>query len=168
VPKKLFEITLEAISVDEVVARLADPAIGAVATFVGVVRGETDGRKVHHLEYEAYPEMAEDKLRQIGDEMRARWETIRGVAIVHRVGRLPVGETAVVIAISAAHRSELFDALHYAIDRLKEIVPIWKKEVWADGEEWRSEGPGMERQGDKETRRQGDEETRGQGDVVGR
>ena len=141
-PKKLFEIRMETISVDEVVARLADPAIGAVATFVGVVRGETDGREVHHLEYEAYPQMAEDKLRQIGDEMRTRWETICGVAIVHRVGRLPVGETAVVIAISAAHRSGLFDALHYAIDRLKEIVPIWKKEVWADGEEWRSEGVG--------------------------
>ena len=139
-PKKLFEIRMETISVDEVVTRLADPAIGAVATFVGVVRGETDGREVHHLEYESYPQMAEDKLRQIGDEMRARWETIHEVAIVHRVGRLPVGETAVVIAISAAHRSELFDALRYAIDRLKEVVPIWKKEVWADGEEWRSEG----------------------------
>ena len=139
-PKRLFEITLEVISVDEVVTRLADPAIGAVATFVGVVRGETDGREVHHLEYEAYPEMAEETLRQIGDEVRARWETIRQVAIVHRVGRLEVGETAVVIALSAAHRPALFDALHYAIDRLKEIVPIWKKEVWVDGEEWRGEG----------------------------
>ena len=162
-PKKLFEITLEAISVDEVVARLVDPAIGAVVTFVGVVRGETDGREVHHLEYEAYPEMAEDKLRQIGDEMRARWRTVREVAIVHRVGQLQIGETAVVIAISAAHRPELFDALHYAIDRLKEIVPIWKKEVWADGEEWRSGDRRWETrgQGDKEM---GDKGTRGQGD----
>jgi molybdopterin synthase catalytic subunit len=137
---KLFEITTEEIAVDEVVGRLADPAIGAVVTFVGVVRGTTAGRPVRYLEYEAYPEMAERTLREIGDEIRARWQTIRQVAIVHRVGRLQVGETAVVIALSAAHRPEVFDAVHYAIDRLKEIVPIWKKEVWADGAAWRSEG----------------------------
>ena len=83
--------------------------------------------------------MAEETLRQIGDEIRARWKTIREVAIVHRVGRLEVGEIAVVIALSAAHRPEVFDAVRYGIDRLKEIVPIWKKEVWMDGEEWRSE-----------------------------
>jgi molybdopterin synthase catalytic subunit len=136
---KLFEITSAEISVDEVVARLADPANGAIATFVGVVRCETDGREVCYLEYEAYPEMAEEQLQRIGDEIRARWQTIREVAIVHRVGRLQVGETAVVIALSAAHRPEVFDALRYAIDRLKEIVPLWKKEVWVDGEEWRSE-----------------------------
>jgi len=137
---KRFETTTEEISVDEVVARLADPAIGAVVTFVGVVRGTTDGREVRYLEYEAYPEMAEETLRQVGAEVQARWKTIREVAIVHRVGRLQVGETAVVIALSAAHRHEMFDAVHYAIDRLKEIVPIWKREVWTDGEEWRSEG----------------------------
>jgi len=137
---RLFEVTTEGISVDEVVGRLVEPAVGAVVTFVGVVRGTTDDRAVCYLEYEAYPEMAEEALRQIGDEIHTRWETIRQVAIVHRVGRLQVGETAVVIALSAAHRAELFDALHYAIDRLKEIVPLWKKEVWADGEEWRSEG----------------------------
>jgi len=127
------------VSVDEVVARLEDPAVGAVATFVGVVRGTTDEREVRYLEYEAYPEMAERTLRQIGDEIRARWRTIRQVAIVHRVGRLQVGETIVVIALSAAHRAEVFDALRYAIDRLKEITPIWKKEVWTGGAEWRSE-----------------------------
>jgi molybdopterin synthase catalytic subunit len=131
---KLFEVTSDRLSVEEVAGRLADPAIGAVVTFVGVVRNETDGREVRYLEYEAYPEMAE--------ELRSRWQTIREVAIVHRVGRLEVGETAVVIALSAAHRPELFDALHFAIDRLKEIVPIWKKEVWMDGTEWRSEGGG--------------------------
>jgi molybdopterin synthase catalytic subunit len=126
--------------VDEVAGRLADPAIGAVITFVGVVRGVTDGREVRYLEYEAYPEMAEDTLRQIGGEICERWKTVRGVAIVHRLGRLQVGELAVVIALSAAHRSEIFDGVHYAIDRLKQIAPIWKKEVWADGgTEWRSE-----------------------------
>ena len=135
----MFEVTTESISVDEVVARLTDPAIGAVVTFVGIVRGTTDGREVRYLEYEAYPEMAEEALRQIGDEVRVRWKTVREVAIVHRVGRLMVGETSVVIALSAAHRLETFDALHYSIDRLKEIVPVWKKEVWTDGEEWRSE-----------------------------
>ncbi|MFQ6100159.1 MAG: molybdenum cofactor biosynthesis protein MoaE [Anaerolineae bacterium] len=139
---KLFEVTTGGISVDDVVARLADPAVGAMATFVGMVRGETGGRETLYLEYEAYPEMAEGTLRQLGDEIRARWPTIREVAIVHRVGRLEVGETAVVIALSAAHRAELFDALRYGIDRLKEIVPIWKKEVWVDGAEWISEGEG--------------------------
>ena len=140
----LFEITQDDVSVDDVVARLADPAVGAVITFVGLVRGTTEGREVRCLEYEAYPEMAVETLRQIGDEIRERWGTIREVAIVHRVGRLQIGETAVVIALSAAHRPEVFDAVHYAIDRLKEIVPIWKKEVWADGggAEWRSEGDG--------------------------
>ena len=136
---KLFEVTTRNISVDEVVARLADPAIGAVVTFVGVVRNNSEGREVLYLDYEAYPEMAEEALRQIGDEIRARWKTIREVAIVHRVGRLEIGDTAVVIALSAAHRQETFDALRYAIDRLKEIVPIWKKEVWKGGEEWKSE-----------------------------
>ena len=135
----IFKITTEDISADALVSALGDPAIGAVAAFVGVVRGETDGREVRCLEYEAYLEMAEETLRQIGDEIRARWPTIREVAIVHRVGRLEVGETAVVIALSAAHRPEVFDALRYGIDRLKEIVPLWKKEVWVDGEEWRSE-----------------------------
>lgn len=136
---KLFEITTGALSVDEVVSRLADPAIGAVVTFVGVVRGESEGRAVDHLEYEAYPEMAEEALSQIGKDTQTRWPTIQQVAIVHRVGRLEVGETAVVIALSAAHRPGVFDALRYAIERLKEVVPIWKKEVWADGAAWLSE-----------------------------
>ena len=136
---KAFEITTKEISVDEVVGRLSDPSIGAVATFIGVVRGTTGGHEVRYLEYEVYPEMAEVALQQIGDETRARWKTVYEVSIVHRVGRLQIGEIAVVIALSAAHRPEVFDALRFTIDRLKEIVPIWKKEVWTDGEEWRSE-----------------------------
>ncbi len=136
---KLFDITDEKLSADEIVGRLADPAVGAVIAFVGVVRGETEGREVLFLEYEAYPEMAEATLRQIGDEIHQRWTSVREVAIVHRVGRLEIGEVSVVIALSAAHRPEVFDAVHYAIDRLKEISPIWKKEVWTDGAEWRSE-----------------------------
>jgi len=136
---KLFEITTEKLSVDEVVGRLADPASGAVIAFVGVVRGNTDGREVRYLEYEAYPEMAEEVLQQIGDEIQARWKTIQKISIVHRMGRLQIGEVSVVIALSAGHRQQVFDAVHYAIDRLKQIVPIWKKEVWTDGAEWRSD-----------------------------
>jgi molybdopterin synthase catalytic subunit len=135
----MFEVTDRAISVDEVVSRLADPAIGALSTFVGVVRGSTDGRETLYLEYEAYPEMAEKTMAQVGQEVQERWPEIRQVAIVHRTGRLGIGETAVVIALSAAHRRQVFDALHYAIDRIKAFVPIWKKEVWADGAEWKSE-----------------------------
>lgn len=137
--KGRYEITSDALTVDTIVAQLVDPAMGAVVTFVGVVRGETGGREVLYLEYEAYPEMAEQVLEQVADEVRSRWPEIRDVAIVHRVGRLEIGETAVVIALSAAHRAQLFDALHYTIDRVKEIAPIWKKEVWTDGAEWRSE-----------------------------
>ncbi len=137
--QELFEITRAPLSVDDIVARLVHPSIGGVTTFVGVVRGETDGRETQYLEYEAYPDMAEEQLRQIGDEIRQRWPTIREVAIVHRIGRLEVGETIVVIAVSSPHRQETFDATHYAIDRLKEIVPIWKKEAWTNGEAWKSE-----------------------------
>ena len=135
----LIEIVEQTISVDEVVARVANPANGAVVTFIGVVRGVTEGRETLYLEYEAYPEMAEKVLQQIADEIRARWTDIRAAAIVHRVGRLEIGETAVVIALAASHRAQTFDALRYAIDRIKDIAPIWKKEFWADGAEWRSE-----------------------------
>jgi molybdopterin synthase catalytic subunit len=134
-----FEVTTGELSVEEVVARVVSPSIGAVASFVGVARDHTDGRQVRYLEYEHYPGMAEEMLRQVGDEIQARWTTIEKVAIVHRVGRLEPGQISTVIALCAAHREEVFDALCYAIDRLKEIVPIWKKEIWADGAEWKGE-----------------------------
>jgi molybdopterin synthase catalytic subunit len=136
---KLFEITENEIVVDEVVVRLADPANGAIVTFIGVVRNNSDGHETLYLEYEAYPEMAETVLAQVGSEVQERWPEIRQAAIVHRVGRLEIGETAIVIALSAAHRRQMFDALRYAIDRIKAIAPIWKKEIWADGSEWKSE-----------------------------
>ena len=137
----LFKITTQPISLDELLAGLSNPTIGAVGTFVGIVRGVTgtEGHVVDHLEYEAYPEMAEETLRQIGEEIRARWRTVCQVAIVHRVGELAVGEIAVVVAVFAAHRREIFDALRYAIDRLKRIAPIWKKEVWEKGAAWINE-----------------------------
>lgn len=141
-PLTLIELTTAPISTDAVLTRLADPGNGALVTFNGVVRNQSEGRATRYLEYEAYPAMAEATLRQIADEIRERWPDVRGIAIVHRLGHLEIGETAVVIALSAAHRPQLFDALHYAIDRLKAIVPIWKKEVWEDGSAWRSEQGG--------------------------
>ncbi|HDN79239.1 MAG TPA: molybdopterin converting factor [Chloroflexi bacterium] len=133
---KKFEVTQAPISVDEVVNRVNRPSVGGIVTFVGVVRGESRGRKVLYLEYEAYPEMAEETLAQIGDEIREKWPQVDDIAIVHRTGKLEVGEVSVVIAVAGAHRQGLFDAARYAIDRIKEIAPIWKKEVWEGGEEW--------------------------------
>jgi molybdopterin synthase catalytic subunit len=97
-----------------------------VVVFLGTVRSENEGRAVSHLEYEAYAPMAEKEMRRIGEEIRERWP-VAAVAMRHRIGRLEVGETAVIIAVSAPHRAEAFAACQYAIDRLKEVVPIWKK-----------------------------------------
>lgn len=108
---------------------------GAVATFAGVVRDHSMGRRTSYLVYDAYREMAEKKMEEIGREVKGKWEVDR-VGMLHRVGRLEIGETSVLIAISAPHRKAALEACHYAIDRLKETVPIWKKEVWTDGEEW--------------------------------
>ena len=137
--RKLFEITKEPISVDEVSQRVASAGVGAIVSLAGVVRGTNAGRKVRYLEYEAYPEMAEQMLRQIGEEVIARWP-VEQVAIVHRVGRQQIGETSVVIAVASGHRQGAFEAGRYAIDRIKEIVPIWKKEYFEGGEVW-IEGP---------------------------
>jgi molybdopterin synthase catalytic subunit len=133
--EKLFEVTTGPISVDEVSRRVSDPRVGAVVSFAGIVRGINAGRTVHYLEYETYPEMAELTLAQIGEEIKARWP-IEQVAIVHRVGRQEIGETSVVIAIASGHRQGAFEAGRYAIDRIKEIVPIWKKEYFEGGEVW--------------------------------
>jgi len=136
---KLFEITAQPVLPDEVSRRVINPAVGSVVTFTGVVRGSNLGRQVRSLEYEAYPEMAEPILAQIGQEIRARWP-VEQVAIVHRVGRLEIGEVSVVIAVASAHRQGAFEAGSYAIDRVKQIVPVWKKEILDDGEVW-IEGP---------------------------
>jgi molybdopterin converting factor subunit 1 len=118
-------------------ALVTEPGAGAVVTFAGVVRGDNLGRQVRFLEYEAYPEMAEAKMRQTVAEARERWPAIRGVAVVHRTGHLEIGEMAALVAVAAPHRGDgAFEAARYIIDRIKEIVPIWKKEAWADGEEW--------------------------------
>lgn len=125
------------IDTSTLIEMVTEAGAGAVVTFAGTVRDNNLGRQVNYLEYEAYPEMAEAKLRQIVEEARERWPKIRRVAVVHRVGHLGLGETAVLVAIGAPHRDDgAFQAARYTIDRIKEIVPIWKKEGWADGAEW--------------------------------
>ena len=132
---KLFEITAQPVSVEQVSRRVISPAVGSVVTFTGVVRGNNLGRQVRSLEYEAYAEMAEPILAQIGQEIRDRWP-VEQVSIVHRVGRLQIGEVSVVIAIASAHRQGAFEAGRYAIDRIKQIAPVWKKEYLDGGEVW--------------------------------
>ncbi len=130
-------ISHTSIDVAALVGQVTEPGAGAVVTFAGVVRGENLGRPVDYLEYEAYAEMAEGRLRQVVAEARELWPKIRRVAVVHRVGHLALGEVAVLVAVGASHRDDgAFEAARFAIDRIKEIVPIWKKEGWADGEEW--------------------------------
>jgi molybdopterin synthase catalytic subunit len=130
-----FRIVTDPLAIEPLAALVADSRAGAIVTFAGVVRDNSRGRGVHLLEYEAYAPVAERMLSQIGDEIQARWPVLH-VAIWHRVGRLAVGEASVVIALSVPHRQEGFAACAYAIERLKEIVPIWKKEVYDDGATW--------------------------------
>jgi molybdopterin synthase catalytic subunit len=130
-----YEITDEEPTTESVAKLVSSPEYGAVTVFLGTARRMSRGREVLYLEYEAYPDMAIRKMRQIGDEIRERWGTDR-LAIRHRVGRCELGEASVAIAIATEHRADGFEACRYAIDRLKEIVPIWKKEVWAAGGEW--------------------------------
>lgn len=109
---------------------------GAVVTFLGTVRDLTDGRITTALDYEAYPGMAEKKMAEIEQETRSRWP-VGEIVLEHRLGHLEVGDVSVAVAVSCPHRGEAFEACRYAIDRLKELVPIWKKENWADGRtEW--------------------------------
>jgi molybdopterin converting factor subunit 1 len=131
----VYEITENALSLDALIVAVTQKTSGAVATFLGVVREFARGRRVSHLEYDAYPEMATAAMRQIGEEIQHRWPVDR-IAMVHRIGRLTIGEASIAIAISSPHRREALEACAFAIERVKEIVPIWKKEVWTDGAEW--------------------------------
>ena len=114
---------------------VADPAAGAIVSFTGTTRRDNAGRIVLRLEYEAYEPMALSEMRKLASEAIARWKLVR-IAIAHRVGVVEIGETSVAIAVSAAHRGEAFEACRFAIDRLKEVVPIWKKEHFEGGEVW--------------------------------
>ena len=134
---EIFHITAGSIDLNELVAAVTLPSTGAVCTFTGTVRGVSSDHETQQLLYEAYTPMAEAKMKQVAAEMRARWPTIQGIAMVQRVGRLNVGEFTVLIAVSAGHRDQgVFEAARYGIDRLKEIVPVWKKEIGPQGEEW--------------------------------
>lgn len=122
---------------------------GAVITFEGVTRDHNDGRRVEYLEYEAYRPMADEQISRLIDEMKERWDIDR-VAVAHRTGRVDIGETSLVVAVSAAHRRPAFEASLYFIDRLKEVVPIWKKEYFEGGEAWIGD-PGSERKASTES-----------------
>jgi molybdopterin synthase catalytic subunit len=132
----MIELTHDPIDCASLTESVRSNAAGAVVVFLGTVREMTNGRQTVALDYEAFPEMARAKCEELVAEARNRWPIVE-VAIVHRLGRLELGDASVAIAVSTPHRQEAFEAGKYLIDRLKEIVPIWKKENWADGTtEW--------------------------------
>ncbi|MGM8212659.1 molybdenum cofactor biosynthesis protein MoaE [Virgibacillus sp. W0430] len=132
---KNYWITDKPLQIQTCVDQVVRPEAGAICTFTGIAREFTKGKRTLHLEYQSYVPMAEKKLAQIGEEIKAKWKEAE-VAIAHRIGRLEISEIAVVIAVSTPHRQDAFAASRYAIERIKEIVPIWKKEHWEDGTEW--------------------------------
>jgi molybdopterin synthase catalytic subunit len=141
----IFAITTEQLDLDDILAQITLPETGGACIFTGLVRGRTQRAgslsETCYLEYEAYIPMAEIKMRQVATEIRQRWPAIEGIAIVQRVGRLYPQTPSVVVACTAAHRDTgIFEAALYGIDRFKEIVPVWKKEVGPDGSTW-VEGP---------------------------
>ena len=131
----MIQIVREEIDIPAVLQSVSDPAAGGVDIFIGTTRNHAHGRRVIALEYEAYEPMALEKMKQISDEVKEKWKISR-ISIVHRIGRLEIGQASIVIAVSAAHRNEAFKACGYAIDRLKRTVPIWKKEFFEDGAVW--------------------------------
>jgi molybdopterin synthase catalytic subunit len=130
-----YDVTTGPIDARELEAVVIHPGAGAICTFTGIVRDNSRGQSVTHLDYEAYAEMAVPQMRKIGDEIKVRWPEAR-VAMAHRTGHLEVGEISVVVSVSGAHRDEAIAACKWGIDRLKESVPIWKKEHAADGTYW--------------------------------
>jgi molybdopterin synthase catalytic subunit len=136
----MIQLTTNPIDSQAVLDAVRSPAAGAVVLFLGTVREITDGRRTESLDYECYGEMAHAQLARLEDEARGRWNLVECL-VVHRTGHLPVGETSVAIAASAAHRAAAFDAASWLIDRIKQVVPIWKKENYADGtHEWAHPG----------------------------
>lgn len=133
--ESFFEIVEEPIQIESMIEKVSRREAGAITTFLGTVREWTKGRKTLYLEYQAYKPMAVKKLAQIGKEIKEKWPDTE-VAITHRIGRLDISAIAVVIAVSSPHRKAAYEANEYAIERIKQIVPIWKKEHWEDGETW--------------------------------
>ncbi len=135
----IIAVTADELDLDELVEKITLPTTGAVVIFTGTVRGVThrEDRETEYLEYEAYVPMAEARMIQVANEIRERWPLVEGIAVVQRIGRLSPRTPTTVIACASAHRDEgVFDAARYGIDRLKEIVPVWKKEVGPQGQEW--------------------------------
>jgi molybdopterin synthase catalytic subunit len=152
----MIRLTSQPIDTVALINQVRHPHAGAVVLFLGTTRELTNGRQTVALDYEAYHEMAERRLRELEAEARRRWPVIECM-VVHRLGRVPPTEASVAIAVSTPHRSDAFAAGQWLIDSLKKDVPIWKREAWADGTtEWVHPGVGH----DKETRRQGDKEKR--------
>ncbi|WP_010647580.1 molybdenum cofactor biosynthesis protein MoaE [Oceanobacillus massiliensis] len=133
--ERLFEIGKEPIEVEKLVQKVMRNEAGAITTFIGTVREWTKGRRTIYLEYQAYVPMALKMFTQIGEEIQHKWPDTR-VAISHRIGRLDISDIAVVIAVSSPHRKAAYQANEYAIERIKQMVPIWKKEHWENGEMW--------------------------------
>ncbi|KOY83374.1 molybdenum cofactor biosynthesis protein MoaE [Lysinibacillus macroides] len=131
----MFDITEKPIDVEAVRQKVVSRNAGAITLFIGTVRELTNGKKTVHLEYQAYPPMAVKMFEQIAKEIHEQWPEAK-VAITHRVGHLAISDIAVVIAVSSPHRKMAYQANEYAIERMKQIVPIWKKEFWEDGSEW--------------------------------
>jgi molybdopterin synthase catalytic subunit len=133
--RPLFVVTADPLDPAALAESVRRDDAGAIALFYGIVRNENLGRRVQYLEYDAYPEMAIKKMKEVAAEVRAKFP-IAEVGAMHRTGRLEIGETSLLVAVSSGHRKEAFEACHYAVDRIKQIVPVWKKEVWEDGSEW--------------------------------
>jgi molybdopterin synthase catalytic subunit len=133
----IYQVTTDDLDLNAIVRQLTLPTTGAVVTFVGAVRERDPGKQVAQLYYEAYTPMAEAKLRQVAAEMRERFPNIESVALIQRVGLLEAGTPTIIVAVSSPHRDQgCFEAARYGIDRIKEIVPVWKKEIGANGETW--------------------------------
>jgi molybdopterin synthase catalytic subunit len=135
----LIRVTEAPLDPNEAVAAVESPAAGAINVFLGVVRNNNLGRNVSYLEYDAYPEMAEKVMRELAEEAKTRFQ-LEDCAVLHRTGRLEIGEASLLVVVSCGHRAESFDAGHWLVNEIKKRVPVWKKEVWDDGEEW-IEGP---------------------------
>ena len=131
----MIELTYEPLSPARCMDAVRAPGSGGIVVFTGCVRDFSEGQTVHKLEYEAYEPMAMQALEQVVEEVRSRWP-INRIAVQHRLGELAVGEDAVVVAVACPHRGEAFEACRYAIDRLKEVVPLWKKEHGENGQAW--------------------------------
>ena len=132
-----YGLTDQQLPIGDAYAWAVRPDCGAVVLFSGTIRNHAEGRNgVQHLTYEAYEEQAEQRFGAIGSELRTRWPDVGRVVLIHRTGRLEIGESSVVAVVSAPHRPHAFEAARFAIDALKETAPIWKHEVWADGADW--------------------------------